>query len=139
MTYQHIEERGRKRVINVRLGRLIEYGLCPAAKASKYAAELKGLVKEISDEKAIRKSSKLFKSLSDPGRLKILKLLGLREMCVCEIMVALEMTQPTASHHLNILENVGLVTKRRRGKWVFHGIADHDLLKVLWKIESMMV
>jgi len=45
-------------------------------------------------------------------------------MCVCEVMVALDLTQPTASHHLRILENVGLVKARKEGKWVFYALPD---------------
>ena len=84
----------------------------------------------------MKKSSKLFKALSDPTRLKMLKLLEIRGMCVCEIMVALELTQPTASHHLNILEGAELVEKKRQGKWIFHSIANQGLLKLIEKIES---
>jgi len=39
----------------------------------------------------------------------------------------LEATQPTTSHHLNILESIGLVKERREGKWIFYSIADSKL------------
>jgi len=59
-------------------------------------------------------------------------LLSSREMCVCEVMVALDLTQPTASHHLRILENVALVKDRKDGKWVFYSLKDeNDALKLL--------
>jgi len=67
--------------------------------------------------------------LADETRLRILKLLGIREMCVCEVMVALGLTQPTASHHLGILENAGLVKDRKEGKWVFYSIANSKLIE----------
>ncbi|MCW4007198.1 MAG: metalloregulator ArsR/SmtB family transcription factor [Candidatus Bathyarchaeota archaeon] len=102
---------------------MTETGSCSFEKASEYAAELKALAnKEMSIEEAEVKS-KFFKALADPTRLRILGLLQAREMCVCEVMVALELTQPTASHHLGILENVGLVKKRKEGKWVFYSLA----------------
>lgn len=81
-------------------------------------------------------SSGVFMALSSPIRLKILKLLKFREMCVCEIMVALELSQSVVSYHLNILESVGLVKGRRRGKWVFYRITDPKLLEVLEKIKK---
>jgi ArsR family transcriptional regulator len=114
-----------------RLARLVETGFCPADRASKYAEELKAIAKGTYDERALRSSARFFKALSDQTRLKILKLLTVRSMCVCEIMVALEMSQPTASHHLNILENAGLVKKRRQGKWIFHSLASTQVIEML--------
>ena len=115
-----------------RLKRLISSSLCPAEDPSKYIAELRELADKVVDKKLIKRQSQLFKALSDPLRLKILKLLTLREMCVCEIMAAFNLTQPTASHHLEILERVALVESRREGKWIFFKIADLDLVKI-WK------
>ncbi|MEM4143315.1 MAG: metalloregulator ArsR/SmtB family transcription factor [Candidatus Bathyarchaeia archaeon] len=120
--------------INKRLSRLPEMGSCSLEKASEYAEELKDLAdKELSNEKA-EVRSKIFKALADPTRLRILGLLHAREMCVCEVMVALDLTQPTASHHLGILENVGLVKKRKEGKWVFYRLADPKKFGVLLDI-----
>jgi DNA-binding transcriptional ArsR family regulator len=110
--------------IDKRLKRLAESGICSCEKASEYAGELKELAeKNIGKESALRKG-KFFKALADTTRLRILGLLAVREMCVCEVMVALDLTQPTASHHLRILENVGLVKDRKEGKWVFYSLHD---------------
>ena len=110
--------------ISKRLERLVKSGICPAEDVSKYASELRQLVHEITDENTVKTQSRLFKALADTTRLKILMLLGIREMCVCEIMVALDLAQPTASHHLGILEAVDLVKDRREGKWVFYSLED---------------
>jgi ArsR family transcriptional regulator len=115
------------------LKRLAESGICSSEKASKHASELKeSAEKNISKENASRKS-KFFKALADTTRLRILGLLAVREMCVCEVMVALDLTQPTASHHLRILENVGLVKDRKEGKWVFYSLTDEVQVKNLLK------
>jgi ArsR family transcriptional regulator len=50
-------------------------------------------------------------------------------MCVCEIMVALDLTQPTASHHLGILERVNLVQDKHEGKWVFYSLKDKRIVR----------
>jgi ArsR family transcriptional regulator len=110
--------------ISKRLERLVKSGICPAEDVSDYASELRQLVHEITDENTVKTQSRLFKALADKTRLKILTLLSIREMCVCEIMVALDLTQPTASHHLGILEAVDLVEDRREGKWVFYSLRD---------------
>jgi len=120
-----------------RLARLIESGRCPAVEAPKYASELKRLAQEIADVEAIDKQSRFFKSLADETRLRILKLLEVREMCVCEVMVALDLTQPTASHHLGLLENAGFVKGRKEGKWVFYRVADPDLIEKMHRMNLL--
>ncbi len=60
-------------------------------------------------------------------------------MCVCEIMVALNLTQPTASHHLGILESVGIIKDEREGKWIFYSIAKPKIIDVLKKIEEEII
>ncbi|MEM2911566.1 MAG: metalloregulator ArsR/SmtB family transcription factor [Candidatus Bathyarchaeia archaeon] len=117
--------------IDKRLIRLISSGLCPHEDASKYAAELKQLADTVARADEAEKRSKVFKALADPTRLRILTLLEIREMCVCEVMIALGLTQPTASHHLGILENTGLVKSRKEGKWVFYKIANPKLIENL--------
>ena len=120
-----------KRKISKRLARLVKSALCPAEDVSKYASELRQLIHEITDENTVETQSRLFRAFADETRLKILMLLDMREMCVCEIMVALDLTQPTASHHLGILEAVGLVKDRREGKWVFYGVKDKRAIKLM--------
>ncbi|MEM3755168.1 MAG: metalloregulator ArsR/SmtB family transcription factor [Candidatus Bathyarchaeia archaeon] len=112
-----------------RVSCLIKSGLRPSKNALKYIIELKKLTRSKIDDQSIEFQSKIFKALSDPKRLKIIKLLSIRDMCVCEIMVALNMTQPTTSHHLNILENAGLIKHKRKGKWIFYSLVKLDILK----------
>ena len=65
-----------------------------------------------------------FAALGDATRLRMLKLIADEELCSCEVMAALGLTQPTTSHHLGILERTGLLSSRRNGKWVFYKIAN---------------
>ena len=67
---------------------------------------------------------RVMKALSDPNRVKLLKLLQKREMCVCEIHAALAIAQPTVSKHLKVLEDAGLVLRRKEGLWVNYSLAD---------------
>lgn len=62
------------------------------------------------------------KALSDDTRQKMLKMLQEREMCVGDIVESFSLSQPTVSHHLNILKNIGLVKSRKEGKLVFYSI-----------------
>jgi ArsR family transcriptional regulator len=120
-----------------RLAHLIESGRCPATEAPKYTNELKRLAEEVADAQLADKQSKFFKALADETRLRILKLLEVREMCVCEVMVALDLTQPTASHHLGLLENAGLVKDKKEGKWVFYSIANPKLIENMHKLNVL--
>jgi ArsR family transcriptional regulator, arsenate/arsenite/antimonite-responsive transcriptional repressor len=61
---------------------------------------------------------KVMKALSDPNRVKLLKMLQYRVMCVCEIRAALSIAQPTVSKHLKVLEDAGLVRYEKDGLWV---------------------
>jgi len=61
---------------------------------------------------------KIFKSLSDPGRLRILKMLEVKSLCVCEITDVLQLATSTVSKHLSILKDAGFVIEEKDGKWV---------------------
>ena len=121
--------------IENRLKHLTELGICSCETIQEYAEKLEEQAdRNMSIESAYRKS-RIFKALADETRLRIIGLLTAREMCVCEVMVALHLTQPTASHHLRILENVGLVNDRKEGKWVFYGLSNAKLIKNLLRLD----
>ena len=62
---------------------------------------------------------KVMKALSDPNRVKIIKMLQLKDsLCVCEIRAMLKLSQPTVSNHLKVLEEVGLVASEKEKLWV---------------------
>jgi len=67
---------------------------------------------------------KVMKALSDINRVKIVKLLQHKMMCVCELQTALGVAQPTVSKHLKILEHAGLVISKKEGLWVNYYPAD---------------
>jgi ArsR family transcriptional regulator len=118
-----------------RLERLVHCGLCRGEDTAKYAAELKQLAHNIANAKSTNQESRFFKALADQTRLRILRLLEAREMCVCELMTALDLTQPTTSHHLRILEDAGFVKNRKVGKWVFYSLAKPKLLAEISKLK----
>jgi len=65
----------------------------------------------------------LFKALSDETRLRIMVLLSEKELCVCQLMWALELDQAKVSRHLTVLRSAGLVMDRRQGLWIFYSLA----------------
>jgi len=64
------------------------------------------------------------RALSDPNRIKILKALQHKMMCVCELQVALQIAQPSVSKHLKILQDAGLVDFKKDGMWVNYHLTD---------------
>jgi ArsR family transcriptional regulator len=71
----------------------------------------------------------VFKALSDGTRLRIVKLLEQGELCVCDIVAALDMVQPKVSFHLSTLKEAGLIRDRKQGKWIHYRLSDSDLFR----------
>jgi ArsR family transcriptional regulator, arsenate/arsenite/antimonite-responsive transcriptional repressor len=62
-----------------------------------------------------------FKALGDPTRVAIVnRLAAADEVCVCDFVAALDLAQPTVSHHLKVLRDAGLVESSRRGTWAYY-------------------
>jgi ArsR family transcriptional regulator len=72
----------------------------------------------------MREFIRVMKAVADATRVKILKMLQQRVMCVCEVQAALGTAQSTASKHLKILEEAGLITSFRDGTWVNYRLGD---------------
>ncbi|MBW1782996.1 MAG: winged helix-turn-helix transcriptional regulator [Deltaproteobacteria bacterium] len=72
----------------------------------------------------MRSFVKVMKALSDPNRVKIIKMLQHKSMCVCEMQAALGIAQPTVSKHLKLLEDAGLVDFRKDGLWVNYHLTE---------------
>ena len=70
----------------------------------------------------VEQLSGLFKALADPARLQILHMLkeAPAPVCVCDFTAALELGQPTVSHHLARLKEAGLIGSEKRGVWAFY-------------------
>ena len=67
----------------------------------------------------------LLKALADPVRLRLLSLVAShaeREACVCDLNDAFDLSQPTISHHLKVLHEVGLLDRSKRGVWVYYSV-----------------
>ena len=77
--------------------------------------------------------AELFKIFGDSTRIRILYLLFEKELCVCDIAGALDMTISAVSHQLRVLKSANLVKFRRDGKSVFYSLADNhvkDIIKI---------
>jgi ArsR family transcriptional regulator, arsenate/arsenite/antimonite-responsive transcriptional repressor len=73
----------------------------------------------------MKEASQFFKALADESRLKMLWLLfNRRELCVCDVMAVLEITQSKASRHLAALRHIGIANDRREGLWSYYSLRD---------------
>jgi ArsR family transcriptional regulator, arsenate/arsenite/antimonite-responsive transcriptional repressor len=77
----------------------------------------------LSDEQA-EATAALFRAVADPARVKIVNLLATSDepVCACEFEPALGLSQPTVSHHLKKLTDVGLLEREQRGKWAYFSL-----------------
>lgn len=69
-------------------------------------------------------------ALADPARLRLLSLIANcpdAEACGCDLTGPVGLSQPTVSHHLNVLHEAGLLDRERRGKWVFFKVRSEPL------------
>ena len=72
----------------------------------------------------------LLKALADPVRLRLLSLVASHEggeACICDLNAAFDLSQPTISHHMKVLHEVGLVDRDKRGVWAFYRIRPQAL------------
>lgn len=72
---------------------------------------------------------KIMKALSDINRMSIIYSLTNGEMCACKILENLNITQPTLSHHMKILSECGLVSSRKKGKWMHYSLNSEKISK----------
>lgn len=86
----------------------------------------------------MKKMVKVLKALSDPNRLRIMKILQMRTMCVCELQYTLALAQSSISKHVKILEEADLVMSKKEGLWVNYSLCQNpenpyskDMLKTL--------
>jgi ArsR family transcriptional regulator len=83
----------------------------------------------ISDHDAELAAS-IFKALADAARVRLLSLIaaaGEKGACVCELVPPAELSQPTVSHHLKKLHEAGLVSRERRGTWIYYRLREDSL------------
>ncbi len=73
-----------------------------------------------------RETVNVFKALSDPNRIRIVKMLERRELCVCEVREVLDLSISTVSKHLSILRDADLILDTKDGKWVNYRVNERS-------------
>ena len=92
-------------------------------------------------EQTNQKVARVFKAMGDENRLTILSLLHTGERCACRLQDALNISQPTLSHHMRILLDAGLIHARKDGKWIYYSLSEEgaheaaDMLRSILNIQ----
>ena len=82
--------------------------------------------------------AQIFKALCDENRVQIMKLLRTGEKCACKLLEELNISQPTLSHHMNILCDSGLVTGRKEGKWMYYSICCENIRLIREQLQELL-
>lgn len=87
----------------------------------------------------MEESTNIFKALSDKNRLRILKMLQIKPLCVCEITEILQLAASTVSQHLSLLKKESFIYEEKEGKWVNyvlnHRPADSRISAILTSLD----
>lgn len=103
---------------------IVEYLIADQEKAAR-------IRRRIAPDSPHKRMAELFQALSDPTRLKIVRALEMDELCVYDIGALLYLTQPSVSHHLKILRQVGIVKYHRSGKTALYSLKENRVSALL--------
>lgn len=79
---------------------------------------------------------RVMKALSDPNRVRVIKMLGSKQLCVCELRDLIGLAQSTVSKHMKVLEEAGLVDYHKEGSWIIYRLTkgeESDYARVMLK------
>lgn len=82
--------------------------------------------------------AKRCKALGDENRILILQQLRGGEKCACKLLEALDISQPTLSHHMKLLCDCGLVSGRKEGKWMHYAINSLQVQQLMTLLEELL-
>lgn len=94
---------------------------------------------KLPDDRILEFKARVFKTIGDPNRLKILEILRTGKNCQCEIIPLIEQSQPTVSRHLKLLEDAGLIKSTKEGTRVFYTVVDQHIFNLLDSIDENMI
>lgn len=95
---------------------------------------IEDLIKTLPSDETLEDNAAILKSLADPTRLKIIYLLKNRELCVCQILEAIDKSQSTISHHLNMMKKEGILYARKQGKWMYYKLTNDNIIRSIEKL-----
>lgn len=89
--------------------------------------------------KQYEENAEVFKTLSDPNRLKIIDIIRSGEKCACVLLEELHLSQSGLSYHMKILVESGLVNARQDGKWTYYSINEEGRKKAIYLLNEYLL
>lgn len=86
----------------------------------------------------MRQHLKIFKALGDRNRLRIMKMLEVKAMCVCEITAILNLAPSTVSKHLSLLHDADLIEDKKEGKWVNYSLPEESRIPLVSEMLKLL-
>ena len=86
----------------------------------------------------MEKIVQILKAAGDKNRFRILMMLMERPLCVCEILEVLEIKGGTLTAHLKLLKNAGLITQRKKGRWIIYSLANEKIRTYITQVETQI-
>lgn len=83
--------------------------------------------------------AKIFQVFSDPKRLKIIHMLSNGELCACKILEEFHISQPTLSHDMKLLSDIGIVYSRKQGKWTHYSLNMEKMNEIYKTVGKLMI
>lgn len=93
-----------------------------------HTERIESVQKQLIPEDKVYRLAELFKTLGDPTRIHIMDALAKSELCVCDLVELLKLSQSATSHQLRVLRSNHLVKFRREGKLVYYSLDDDHVL-----------
>jgi ArsR family transcriptional regulator len=90
------------------------------------------------DHERINRRARIFKIMGDMNRQRILDLLRQGELCQCEIIPEINQSQPTISRHLGLMEEAGVLVKRKEGTKVFYSVSHPGIIEILDWVDKIV-
>lgn len=107
----------------------VEHDLCDVICINKKAVD--SVLRKIETDDSLYDLAELFKAFADPTRVKILRVLSISELCVCDIAAIVNISQSAVSHQLRLLRMSRLVKYRRDGKMAYYSLDDDHVRKLI--------
>lgn len=92
--------------------------------------DVQRLQQKILDTEKAQRMAEFFSLLGDPNRLRIISLLAIQELCVCDLAAVLDMSESAVSHQMRALRTMRLVRYHKRGRKVFYRLQDNHVLNL---------
>jgi ArsR family transcriptional regulator len=125
------------RELENRLERYVKDATCPCKTLDDHLDKLQSMNNNVRDD--IDLFAAALKIIGDPKRLRILYLLNEGPLCLCELEYILDLSQPTITHHVKKLKEIGVIRLEKEGRWTTSNLLDNKILGHLTALHKILL